>query len=44
MRIRRQPAALGEFLPEILQMLLVKPAFEKRARINARRGVALEIN
>ena len=44
MRIRRQPAALGEFLPEILQMLLVQPAFEKRARIHARRGVTLKIN
>ena len=44
MRIRRQPAALGEFLPEILQMSLVQPAFEKRPRIHARRGVALEIN
>ena len=42
MRIRRQPAAFGEFLPEILQMPLVQPAFEKRARIHARRGVALE--
>ena len=44
MRIRRQPAAFGEFLPEILQMLFVQPAFEKRPRIHARRGVALEIN
>ena len=44
MRIRRQPAAFGEFLPEILQMLLVQPAFEKRPRIHARRGVALKIN
>ena len=44
MRIRRQPAALGEFLAEILQMLVRQPAFEKRARVIARRGVALEIN
>ena len=44
MRIRRQPAAFGEFLPEILQMSFVQTAFEKRPRINARRGVTLEIN
>ena len=44
MRIRRQPAALGEFLPEILQMLFVQPAFEIGARIHAGRGVALKIN
>ena len=44
MGIRRQPAALGQFLPEILQMLLVQPAFEKSARIHSGRGVPLEIN
>ena len=33
MRIRRQPAAFREFLPEILQMRFVQPAFEKSARI-----------
>ncbi len=44
MRIRRQPAAFGQFLPEILQMPFVQPAFEKRARIHSRRGVALKIN
>ena len=53
MRIRRQPVCCasqfppprtGEFLPEILQVPLVQPAFEKRPRIHARRGVALKIN
>ena len=44
MRIRRQPAALGQFLPEILQLLFVDPAFEISARIHAGRGVALKIN
>ena len=44
MRIRRQPAAFGKFLPEILQVALVQPAFEKGARIHAGRGVTLKIN
>ena len=42
MRIRRQPAAFGEFLPEISQMPFVQPAFEKRPRIHARARRALE--
>ena len=44
MRIRRQPAALGQFLPEILQVALVQTAFKIGARIHAGRGVALKIN
>ena len=44
MRIRGQPAAFGQFLAEILQVLLVQPPFQERPRINARRGVPLEVN
>ena len=44
MRIRRQPAAFGEFLPEILQMPVVQTPLDIRPRIHARRGVALEEN
>ncbi|OQB90682.1 MAG: hypothetical protein BWX84_01742 [Verrucomicrobia bacterium ADurb.Bin118] len=44
MRIRRQPATLGQFLPEIPQELLAQTALQKRARIHARRRVALKIN
>ena len=42
MRIRRQSAALGQFLPEILEVALVQSPFEKGARVIARCGVALE--
>ena len=43
MRIGRQPAALGQFRAEIVQMPLVQPIFQKGPRVIARRGVALEI-
>ena len=43
-RIRGQPAALGQFLAEVLQVLLVQPAFQERPRVNARRRVPLEIH
>ena len=44
MRIRRQAAARLQFAAEILQLLFGDAAFEKSARINAGRGVSLEIN
>ncbi len=44
MRIRREAAAFGEFLAEILQVRLRQPTFEKRPRVNAGRSVALKIN
>ena len=44
MRIRRQAAAGGQFLPEIQQMIFIQPALQKRPRINAGRRVALEID
>ena len=44
MRIRRQPAALGQFLPEMVQMPLVQAPFQIGPRIDARRGVTLEVN
>ena len=44
MRIRREPRMLAQFMPEILQMLLVQPPFQKRAPVDARRGVALEVD
>ena len=45
MRIRRQPDALArDFLAEVVQVVLVEAAFEKRARVDARRRVSLEIH
>src|ERR1041384_1929474 len=44
MRIRRQPAALSQFLPEVLEVMFVQPPLHKRARVHARRRVALEIH
>jgi len=44
MRIGGQAAALGEFLAEILELLLAQAAFHEGARIHAGRGVALEID
>ena len=44
MRIGGKARMLAQFVPEILQMLLGEAAFQKRARIHAGRGVALEID
>ena len=44
MRIRGKPAAGFEFAPEIFKLLARKPAFEKRARVDSGRGVALKVN
>ena len=44
MRIRRQAAALGQLLPEVLQLLFGEAAFEVGAGVDAGRGVALEVN
>ena len=44
MRVRREAAARLRLAAEVLEVRLVDPAFEVRARINARRGVALEVD
>ena len=44
MRIRRQPAARLQLAAEVAAAARRQPAFEKRARVHARRGVALEID
>src|SRR5260370_36657607 len=44
MRVGGKPAALGEFLAEMLEVLFVQPAFQKSAGINSRRSVSLKIN
>jgi hypothetical protein len=44
MRVGGQPAALGQFAAEILQVPFVEPPFQERPGIVTRRGVALEIN
>ena len=45
MRIRRQPDALArDFLTEVVQVVLAETAFEKRARVDARRRMALEVH
>ena len=44
MRIRRQAAARLQLAAEVLELLLVEAAFEERARVDAGRGVALEID
>ena len=43
-RIRREAAALFHLTPEVLEMLLVEPAFEIRPGVDARCGVSLEID
>ena len=43
MRIGRQALAV-DFLAEIVQLLLAQPAFEEGARIDAGRGVALDVD
>ena len=35
---------LAQFVAEILEVLFGEPAFQKRARVDARRGVALEVD
>jgi hypothetical protein len=35
---------VAQFVAEVLEVLLGQPAFEKRPRIDARRGVALKID
>ena len=42
MRVARQPAAGLQFLAEVLELLLVEPAFDERAGVHAGAGVALE--
>ena len=45
MRIRRQPdAGPGDFLAEVVQIVLVEPPFEERARIDAGRRMPLEVH
>ena len=44
MRIRRQPAAGAQLPPEALELLDRQPAFEKGARVDARRRVPLEVD
>ena len=44
MRIRGQAGLLAQLVAEVFQMLCGQPAFEEGARVDARRGVALEIN
>ena len=43
-RIGRKSAALGELLAEVVQLLDRQPAFEERARVDAGRGVPLEVD
>ena len=42
-RIRREPAAV-DLLPEAAELLLGEPALEERARVDARRRVALDVD
>ena len=44
MRVRREPASFLQFTPEVRQLLRREPAFEKRARVDARRRVSLEVD
>ncbi len=44
MRIRRQPRSAAQFVAEVLYLLFTEPAFQKSARVNAGRRVALEVN
>src|SRR5690606_18657526 len=43
-RIRRQTAALRQFVTEVLERLLGDAAFEKRARVDTGRRMALEVD
>ena len=44
MRIRRQAAARLQLAAEVLELLRGQPAFEERARVDARRRVSLEVD
>ena len=44
MRIRRQAAVRPQLVTEVAQVRFGEPAFEKRARVDARRRVALEVD
>ena len=44
MRVGRQAAARRELAAEVLELLDRQPAFEKRAGVDAGRGVALEVD
>src|SRR5205085_1576023 len=43
-RIGRKSAAGLQLAPEVLELLGANPAFDKSARVDARRSMALEIN
>src|SRR5262245_55206064 len=43
MRIRRQAATTG-LAPEVVELVLGEPALEERSRVDARRGVTLEVD
>src|SRR5439155_778471 len=43
-RVGREPAAFGQVLAKILQVLFREPSFEVSARVISGRGVALKIN
>ena len=44
MRIRREAAARRQLAAEVVELLDRQPSFEKRARVDAGRRVALEID
>ena len=44
MRIGRQAGSAAQFVAEVQHLLFAEPAFEIRARVNAGRSVALEID
>ena len=43
-RVAGEPAALGQLAAEVLELFLRQPAFQERAGVDARRGVALEVD
>src|SRR2546428_6582206 len=44
MRVRRKPAPGLQLAAEVFELLRAEAALQKRASVNARRGVALKIN
>ena len=44
MRIAGQPAAFAQLLTEVFQLLFAQPAFEECPGVDARRGMALEVD
>ena len=44
MRVRRQTRLVAQLMTEILQVIFGQPPFEKRAGIEARRRVTLEVD